>query len=106
MIAIGGGAFMSGANRRALGERGLICYLDATPPEISRRIRDSAGGVERPLLGDGTLSGPAPSRSGATHRMPQGVTLWGRLFDEGTLLAIGMALEAEFDLGGGRPPTG
>jgi 3-dehydroquinate synthase len=52
VIAIGGGAFMSGANRRALGERGLICYLDATPPEISRRIRDSAGGVERPLLGE------------------------------------------------------
>ena len=52
VIAIGGGAFMSGANRRALGERGLICYLDATPPEISRRIRESAGGVERPLLGE------------------------------------------------------
>ena len=65
-----------------------------------------AGFIERPLLGDGTLSGPAPSRSGAAHRMPHGVTLWGRLFDEGTLLAIGMALEAEFDLGGERPPTG
>ena len=65
-----------------------------------------AGFTERPLLGDGTLSGDAPSQSGATHRMPHGVTLWGRLFDEGTLLAIGMALEAEFDLGAERPPTG
>ncbi|HJM76169.1 MAG TPA: 3-dehydroquinate synthase [Dehalococcoidia bacterium] len=52
VIAIGGGAFMSDANRRALGERGLVCYLDATPPEISRRIRESVGSVERPLLGE------------------------------------------------------
>jgi shikimate kinase/3-dehydroquinate synthase len=52
VIAIGGGAFMDGANRRALGERALICYLDATPPEIAHRIRASAGGVERPMLGE------------------------------------------------------
>ena len=52
VIASGGGAFMSAQNRRALGERGLICYLDATPPEITRRIRESASGVERPMLGE------------------------------------------------------
>ncbi|MFP6730456.1 MAG: amidase [Alphaproteobacteria bacterium] len=65
-----------------------------------------AGFLERPLLGDGTLSRDAPSKSGPKHRMPQGITLWGRLFDEDTLCAIGMALEAHFNLANQRPPTG
>ena len=65
-----------------------------------------AGFLERPLLGDGSLTRDAPSLSGPSHRMPHGITLWGRLFDEGTLCAMAMALEAEFDLGGERPPTG
>ena len=47
-----------------------------------------------------------PDVGGPTRRVPQGVTLCGRLFDEGTLCTIGMALEAEFDVGGERPPTG
>ena len=65
-----------------------------------------AGFIERPLLGDGALSSDAPPTSAGVHRMPQGITLWGRLFDEGTLCAIGMALEAAFAMGDRRPPTG
>ena len=52
VIATGGGAFQRGANRRALGERGLVCFLDATPTEIARRLR--ADTTPRPLV-DGDL---------------------------------------------------
>jgi Asp-tRNA(Asn)/Glu-tRNA(Gln) amidotransferase A subunit family amidase len=38
------------------------------------------------------------------RRVPHGVTLIGRLFDEGTLVRAGMALERRFDVAGHRPP--
>jgi 3-dehydroquinate synthase len=50
VIATGGGAFQMAASRRVLGERGLICYLDATPVEIARRLREAPQASERPLL--------------------------------------------------------
>ncbi len=37
---------------------------------------------------------------------PEGVTLIGRLFDEGTLCRIGRCLETEFGIGHRRPPIG
>ena len=43
---------------------------------------------------------------GPTQRVPHGVTLVGRLFDEGTLCTMGMALEAAFGVADERPPTG
>ena len=52
VIATGGGAFLSARSRRALGERGLICWLDATPGEIARRLRQDPNPSERPLLGE------------------------------------------------------
>jgi shikimate kinase / 3-dehydroquinate synthase len=52
VIATGGGAFLSAKNRRVLGERGFICFLDATPTEIARRLRANPDGAVRPLLGD------------------------------------------------------
>lgn len=55
VIATGGGAFLSARSRRALGERGFICFLDATPAEIARRVRSgppAGGGTPRPLLGN------------------------------------------------------
>lgn len=52
VIATGGGAFLSARNRAALGERGLLCYLDATAGEIARRLRASDDGLVRPLLGE------------------------------------------------------
>ncbi len=48
VIATGGGAILSAGNRRNLGERGFIVYLDATPSEIARRL-PSEGQPERPL---------------------------------------------------------
>jgi Asp-tRNA(Asn)/Glu-tRNA(Gln) amidotransferase A subunit family amidase len=38
------------------------------------------------------------------HRVPQGVTLIGRLFDEGTLARAGMALEKTLHVASERPP--
>ncbi|WP_329743315.1 amidase [Dyella sp. A6] len=38
------------------------------------------------------------------HRVPYGVTLIGRLFDEGTLGRVGAALEAKVAVAGERPP--
>ena len=38
------------------------------------------------------------------RRVPHGVTLIGRLFDEGTLGRAGLALERSFDVIGDRPP--
>jgi Asp-tRNA(Asn)/Glu-tRNA(Gln) amidotransferase A subunit family amidase len=36
--------------------------------------------------------------------VPHGVTLIGRLFDEGTIARAGMALEREANVAGQRPP--
>ena len=52
VISLGGGAFLSPRSRRALGERGLICWLDAAPAEIARRLREAPDSTERPLLGE------------------------------------------------------
>ena len=38
------------------------------------------------------------------RRVPHGVTLIGRLFDEGTLMQAGIALERQFNVAGERPP--
>jgi len=42
--------------------------------------------------------------NGPKHRVPYGITLWGRLYDEGTLVRLGRALEAHFDVAAERPP--
>jgi Asp-tRNA(Asn)/Glu-tRNA(Gln) amidotransferase A subunit family amidase len=48
--------------------------------------------------------GVPPAESGAIlHRVPHSVWLWGRLFDEGTLLQAGRALEQSFGVAWERP---
>jgi Asp-tRNA(Asn)/Glu-tRNA(Gln) amidotransferase A subunit family amidase len=51
---------------------------------------------------------PDPSRPlpkfTSPRRVPHGVTLIGRLFDEGTIARVGMALEREFNVASQRPP--
>lgn len=56
VIATGGGAFQRAANRAALGERGYICYLDATAGEIARRLSEDAEGPVRPLIADDPIA--------------------------------------------------
>jgi Asp-tRNA(Asn)/Glu-tRNA(Gln) amidotransferase A subunit family amidase len=46
---------------------------------------------------------PLPSFS-PPRRVPHGVTLIGRLFDEGTLASVGIALERSFGVANQRPP--
>lgn len=45
----------------------------------------------------------APDSGGALFRVPQGISLWGRLFDEGPILGLGRALEAELAVWSDRP---
>lgn len=40
---------------------------------------------------------------GTLFRVPQGISLWGKLFDEGTLLSLGLALESELNCHTERP---
>jgi Asp-tRNA(Asn)/Glu-tRNA(Gln) amidotransferase A subunit family amidase len=44
--------------------------------------------------------------SGSARTVPHGITLWGKLFEEGRLLNLGMALERQLDVARRRPPTG
>ena len=46
---------------------------------------------------------PMPTFSPA-RRVPHGVTLIGRLFDEGTIARVGLALEQAAGVAGERPP--
>lgn len=64
------------------------------------------GFEERAPLGQ-EADAPRPADApplGPKTRMPRGLTLWGRLFDEGTLARLGIALESELGLAL-RPPT-
>jgi Asp-tRNA(Asn)/Glu-tRNA(Gln) amidotransferase A subunit family amidase len=45
-----------------------------------------------------------PVKLSPPRRVPHGVTLIGRLFDEGTIARVGMALEKEAGVAGQRPP--
>ncbi len=54
-------------------------------------------------LGTGRLTARAKDAEGETFRVPQGISLWGRLFDEGTILVLGRALEARLDVAHERP---
>lgn len=50
VLATGGGAVLSAANRRHLGARGFVVYLQTSVDEQLRRIRH---GRERPLIAGG-----------------------------------------------------
>jgi Asp-tRNA(Asn)/Glu-tRNA(Gln) amidotransferase A subunit family amidase len=43
---------------------------------------------------------------GPTHTVPHAVCLWGRLFEEGTILRLGRALERAFGVADRHPPAG
>jgi Asp-tRNA(Asn)/Glu-tRNA(Gln) amidotransferase A subunit family amidase len=56
----------------------------------------------------GTLSAKGvsftePGEAGPLFRVPQGISLWGRLFEEGPMLNFGMALERELGVAADRP---
>jgi Asp-tRNA(Asn)/Glu-tRNA(Gln) amidotransferase A subunit family amidase len=53
-------------------------------------------------LGNGKLT-TGDAVGDATFTVPQGISLWGQLFDEGPLLNLGMALEAKLSIADRRP---
>ncbi len=61
--------------------------------EVNRARSDWAPNPQRPLP---TFDPP--------RRVPHGVTLVGRLFDEGTMARVGMAMERAANVSGQRPP--
>jgi Asp-tRNA(Asn)/Glu-tRNA(Gln) amidotransferase A subunit family amidase len=54
-------------------------------------------------LGSGKLTIGEPGVEGRTFTVPQGISLWGRLFEEGPILNLGMALEKELDVATAHP---
>ena len=54
-------------------------------------------------LGSGKLTAGEPQAAGRTFKVPQGVSLWGRLFEEGVILNHGLALERELAIAVTRP---
>ena len=56
-----------------------------------------------PSLAGGKLDVGSAGDDTKRHEVPQGVSLWGPLFDEGRLLNLAMALEAELGVAGRRP---
>ena len=91
------GPFMTGPMLVASNFTGHPClHLRAGFEELGTRSPAS--------LGDGKLTTGEADASGKTHRVPQGISLWGRLFDEGTILSLGLALEAKLGVATERPP--
>ena len=54
-------------------------------------------------LGSGKLTTGDPEADSPKFRVPQGISLWGRLFDEGPLLNLGVALERALAVAAERP---
>ena len=54
-------------------------------------------------LGAGKLTTGIPDGAGRRFRVPQGISLWGRLFAEGLILNLGMALERALGVAAERP---
>lgn len=89
------GPFMTGPMLVASNFTGHPClHLRAGLSEIATRAPSS--------LGNGKLTAGNPIGD-AVFTVPQGISLWGQLFDEGPLLNLGMALEAKLDVADRRP---
>ncbi|HWJ72348.1 MAG TPA: amidase [Kaistia sp.] len=55
-------------------------------------------------LGAGKLTTGEPGGEGPLFKVPQGISLWGRLFEEGRLVNFGIALERALGVASERPP--
>lgn len=90
------GPFMTGPMLVASNFTGHPClHMRAGFLEIGTRSAAS--------LGAGKLTTGAADDAGRTFTVPQGISLWGRLFQEGPLLNLGMALERKLAVAD-RPP--
>ncbi len=90
------GPFMTGPMLVASNFTGHPClHLRAGFIDVGTRGKAS--------LGAGKLSVGEEDATGQTFTVPQGISLWGRLFEEGPILNLGMALEAALDVADRRP---
>lgn len=89
------GPFMTGPMLVASNFTGHPClHLRAGFDRLATRSAASLGAGK---LTTGEATGPD------LHTVPQGISLWGQLFDEGPLLNFGMALERALDVADKRP---
>lgn len=58
----------------------------------------------RPPGSLGNRSPQNPTPGAPLHRVPRGISLWGRLFEEGPMLSVGLALERALAVHRKRPP--
>ena len=90
------GPFMTGPMLVASNFTGHPClHLRAGFVELGTRSAAS--------LGAGKLTTGEADRAGRLFEVPQGISLWGRLFEEGTILNIGTALETALGVAARRP---
>lgn len=89
------GPFMTGPMLVASNFTGHPClHLRAGFLDVGTRGKAS--------LGAGKLN-VGDEDEGQTFTVPQGISLWGRLFEEGPILNLGMALETALGVSGRRP---
>jgi Asp-tRNA(Asn)/Glu-tRNA(Gln) amidotransferase A subunit family amidase len=90
------GPFMTGPMLVASNFTGHPClHLRAGFLEVGTRGKAS--------LGAGKLSVGEEDVAGQIFTVPQGISLWGRLFEEGPILNLGMALETALGVAERRP---
>jgi Asp-tRNA(Asn)/Glu-tRNA(Gln) amidotransferase A subunit family amidase len=89
------GPFMTGPMLVASNFTGHPClHLRAGFAQTATRTAASLG-AGKLTTGDAT--------GDQTFRVPQGISLWGQLFDEGPMLNVGLALEQALDVAAERP---
>lgn len=93
------GPFMTGPMLVASNFTGHPCL------HLRAGFRDH-GARGQALLGGVKLTTGEAEETGAKRRVPHGISLWGRLFDEGRLLNFGLALERELGVAQARPDLG
>lgn len=71
---------------------------------VSPRSQAADGGGGGSVGAASQPANPAPTSRPSPRRVPHGITLLGRLFDEGTLCRVGLALERELGVWDERPP--
>jgi Asp-tRNA(Asn)/Glu-tRNA(Gln) amidotransferase A subunit family amidase len=90
------GPFMTGPMLIASNFTGHPClHLRAGFEDLGTRSPAS--------LASGKLTTGEADVGGKTFTVPQGISLWGRLFDEGPILNLGMALESALAVAARRP---
>lgn len=90
------GPFMTGPMLIASNFTGHPClHLRAGFEDLGTRSPAS--------LASGKLTTGEADAAGRTFTVPQGVSLWGRLFDEGPILTLGLALESALAVADRRP---